>query len=259
MVGIYKITSPSGKIYIGQSVEIHKRFWTYRSMKCKAQAKLYSSFIKYGVNNHVFEILEECKREDLNRRERYYQDFYSVLSEKGLNLLLTPCNEKPYIVSEETKEKIRKALTGTKQSLERRQRQSVSSKNRSTESRRKSGAAHKGKITSEETKLKMSVANIGKKRSEECKKKISENNRNRSPETLKKMSDAKKGRKLSEDTKNKMSLASKRTFSKIVLNLCTGIFYESATEASKVANINASTFWGKLNGSMRNNTDFIYA
>jgi hypothetical protein len=28
--GIYKITSPSGKVYIGQSVDIKRRFTTYK-------------------------------------------------------------------------------------------------------------------------------------------------------------------------------------------------------------------------------------
>ena len=48
MIGIYKITSPSNKIYIGQSIDIEKRFYYYRKLYCLKQVKLYRSFIKIG-------------------------------------------------------------------------------------------------------------------------------------------------------------------------------------------------------------------
>ena len=64
--GIYKITSPSGKIYIGQSKDINKRFNLYKRLQCERQPKLYNSFIKYGTINHKFEVLCECNKELLN-------------------------------------------------------------------------------------------------------------------------------------------------------------------------------------------------
>ena len=93
MIGIYKITSPTNKIYIGQSIDIEKRFLTYKLLRCKTQPALYLSFIKHNVENHIFEILEQCSIELLNERERYYQDFYNVLS-LGLNCKLTNTNDK---------------------------------------------------------------------------------------------------------------------------------------------------------------------
>lgn len=90
--GIYKITSPSGKIYIGQSVDIEKRWAYYKTKKTNVQPKLQNSFNKYGVASHLFEILELCSESMLNERERYWQDFYNVLAE-GLNLKLTPADE----------------------------------------------------------------------------------------------------------------------------------------------------------------------
>ena len=53
MIGIYKITSPTKKVYIGQSVDIEKRFYTYKKMLCKQQVKLYNSFQKYGVDKNL--------------------------------------------------------------------------------------------------------------------------------------------------------------------------------------------------------------
>lgn len=56
--GVYKITSPTGKVYIGQSKNIHKRWNSYKSMSKGniRQPKLINSFKKYGVPHHVFEV-----------------------------------------------------------------------------------------------------------------------------------------------------------------------------------------------------------
>ena len=143
MTGIYKITSPSGKIYIGQSVNIDNRFYRYSivSVNIKGQTRLYRSFLKYGVINHEFESIEECEESLLNERERYWQDFYDVTGPNGLNCRLTKTKDKSGRVSEETifrmseaqkgnnnwlgkthseesKEKIRQAKIGTKFSYE---------------------------------------------------------------------------------------------------------------------------------------------
>lgn len=85
--GIYKITSPSGKIYIGQSVNCEKRSKDYKMLRCKSQRKLYHSLKKYGWEAHVFEIIKECSIEELNTLEKYYVDLYkSFESKHGLNL-----------------------------------------------------------------------------------------------------------------------------------------------------------------------------
>jgi group I intron endonuclease len=74
MIGIYKITSPSGKIYIGQSSDIFRR-WAGYKIGCKRQPKLHSSFMYYGVKNHTFEIIETL---DFYDKEilKYYEIFY---------------------------------------------------------------------------------------------------------------------------------------------------------------------------------------
>lgn len=87
MIGIYKITSPQEKIYIGQSIDIERRFKEYNKMLCNQSKKLFFSFKKYGVQNHKFEILEECYEKDLNEREEYYIKFFNSIK-KGLNIKL---------------------------------------------------------------------------------------------------------------------------------------------------------------------------
>lgn len=110
--GIYKITSPSGKIYIGESRNIEKRIYNYKINNCKKQIKLYNSIKKYSWESHTFEIIEECDFEDLLCRERFWQDEFDVLGENGLNCKLSSCNEFKQVVSEETKEKIGLANSG---------------------------------------------------------------------------------------------------------------------------------------------------
>ena len=114
MIGIYKITNPKQKVYIGQSINIEKRFRSYTNLNCKSQIKLYNSFIKYGVNNHIFEIIEECLFEELNNKERYYQDFYNTADKNGLNCFYTETNEKPRKISEETLRKMSESKLGNK-------------------------------------------------------------------------------------------------------------------------------------------------
>lgn len=108
MIGIYKITSPTGKIYIGQSINIEKRKTTYKYKNCKGQIKLFNSIQKYGWNNHKFEILEICEVSELNNKERYYQDLYCSVGINGLNLILTKSKDKSGCFNKEIKNKISK-------------------------------------------------------------------------------------------------------------------------------------------------------
>lgn len=145
MVGIYKIISPNNRIYIGQSVDIEKRFKSYKRLyvKNQKQTKLHRSFIKYGVLNHKFEIVLECKESELNNYERYYQELYNCL-EDGLNCNLTSTNDKSGKVSKETLQKMSEVQKGNKNWL--------------------------GKHHSEESKLKMSLSAIGRIHSDEVNK-----------------------------------------------------------------------------------------
>ena len=115
--GIYKITSPSGKIYIGESENIPNRIYYYKIVSCKKQRRLYNSIKKYGWENHIFEIIEECDFDDLLCRERYWQDFYDVLGINGLNCKLTTCGELKGVMSEETRNIISVKNSGDKNGM----------------------------------------------------------------------------------------------------------------------------------------------
>lgn len=80
--GIYKITNmKNDMVYIGQAVDIYKRFL----MHCKSGLgidtpqgnKLYAAMLEDGLENFTFELLEECPREELNKKEAYYISLYN--------------------------------------------------------------------------------------------------------------------------------------------------------------------------------------
>lgn len=146
MIGIYKITNPKGAIYIGSSKEIEVRINRYKKLKCKTQPKIYNSLLKYGVENHIFEIIEECCIEYLYERENYYGILYNVLDRNlGLNCIIPQIGDVKFILSVENL------------------------KNRSN--------AQKGRKATEEAKINMSLAQKGRKHSSETLLKMSLNNK----------------------------------------------------------------------------------
>jgi len=67
IIGIYKITSPNGKTYIGQTNNYKKRLSCYNRLEFSGIGpKLYNSLIKHKPENRIFEIIEECSSELLN-------------------------------------------------------------------------------------------------------------------------------------------------------------------------------------------------
>lgn len=73
---IYLIKNPTGKIYVGQTINFTRRMNSYKNGNGKGQPILHRSILKYGYDNHIFSILEECDREFLNEREIYWIDYY---------------------------------------------------------------------------------------------------------------------------------------------------------------------------------------
>ena len=106
MKGIYKITNPKGKIYIGQSINIERRFQDYKNLRCREQRLIFESLAKYGWVNHKFEILEECK--NLNEREQYWINKFKS-STKGLNQIGVS-NRKGFIYPDSAKKQKSKKM-----------------------------------------------------------------------------------------------------------------------------------------------------
>jgi hypothetical protein len=115
MIGIYKITSPSNKIYIGQSIDIERRKEEYKRLSCKEQTKLYNSLKKYGWELHCFDIIEECDESKLIERETYWKKYYKVLE---LPSLCCRTDGRGGSLSKETCVKISNSRKGIKHSQE---------------------------------------------------------------------------------------------------------------------------------------------
>lgn len=166
-IGIYKIESPTGKIYIGQSEDIRKRKYAYSNISCVAQKKLYSSLKKHGWDAHKFEVIFkpfDTSTESLNKWEQFFMDYYRSGGYELMNLREAGSRGKH---SDETKAKMKIAQKGLK-----------------------SGEKHPnfGKKRSPETVRKMSESNKGKKRTQEFCNKMSEHGKRlMTPDRVKKL------------------------------------------------------------------------
>lgn len=94
LCGIYKIENKiNGKVYIGQSVNIKKRIYMHRYKAYNEKEKrtydlyLYAAIRKYGKENFLYTIIEQCDKKLLNDREQYWIKYYkSNQKEHGYNL-----------------------------------------------------------------------------------------------------------------------------------------------------------------------------
>ncbi len=109
--GIYKLTFPNGKSYIGQSKNIENRLSIHKkdSKRClkkkpKNITKLWGHFMKYPWDTIKSEIIFICEQKDLNSKESYFIGKYDTFK-NGLNC--TTGGEGGYIRSKETLEKMR--------------------------------------------------------------------------------------------------------------------------------------------------------
>ena len=172
--GIYKWTNKlTNEIYIGQSVDLSKRFINYFNMsylKNREALIISRALIKYGYSNFSLEILEYCDIADLIKREQYYLD---KLSPK-YNILKIAGSSLGHKLTEETKAKISKSLKGVYV----KEKSALYSRTHTEETKalmalKKSKANNLGKTHTEETKELMRQKALGRKHSEETLLKMS--------------------------------------------------------------------------------------
>lgn len=170
--GIYKITNlVNGKVYIGASKNIEKRWSSHRSGHTTIAKELQT----FGLENFKFDVLLECPETMLSQWERDMICLYDADDpEKGYN----DRSDRPYslkrtkalrgrIVSEETRRKISEANKGKYPSDETRRKISEARRGKSSgmkghtvsdKTRRRISEKMKGHITSDETRRKISEA-----------------------------------------------------------------------------------------------------
>lgn len=79
--GIYRITNiDTQECYIGQGVDVGKRLTEHikgtLGIQSIADQKIHHAMADTGIQNWTFELLEECERDELNGREKFYISYY---------------------------------------------------------------------------------------------------------------------------------------------------------------------------------------
>ncbi len=117
--GVYKITNPNGRVYVGSSKNLYKRYAYYKNIGAPKQTILDRSFSKYGFSNHIFDILCLCDESDRYNKEREFGlKLKALYEEGGLNIVLPKSTDKPCIYSEFILNKFRQIGLNRKYSKE---------------------------------------------------------------------------------------------------------------------------------------------
>lgn len=183
MVGIYKITNPNGKIYIGQSINILNRWVRYRyHHSVKNQPQIHRSISKYGVEKHIFEVLTECDLNQLDYLEQLYKKFY--IAKLGWDNVLfcevydngggPKSNYTKKLISESLKGKPKPKGFGEKISKSQKGNTNMLGHKHTEETKKKMSKSALGRKVSKETRSKQSKSATGKIKTEEHRRKISE-------------------------------------------------------------------------------------
>jgi len=157
--GVYCWTKiESGKMYVGSSVDLYRRFIQYYNIKYITRTAKSSlicrALLKHGYSKFKLEILEYCKSSDVINREQHYID----LLKPEYNILQVAGSLFGYKHTEESLAKMKEIAL-----------------NRSDETKAKLRDAALGKTYNhtEETKIKLIDAILGRKHSEETRKLLS--------------------------------------------------------------------------------------
>jgi group I intron endonuclease len=193
---IYKITSPTNRVYVGQTNNINRRINDYTYRKTSSQKLLHKSLEKYGFKNHKFEILDEVSPDNIHNAEKFYISIcesYRHHHKNGLNLTMGGEGTAGRVLSAETRAKMSKSQKG---------------RTCSDETRKKISEANKGKIPSVEARRKISAANKGRKMSQSNLDALKKANTGivRTQEQKDKIRNTLTGTKLTQEHKNKISL-----------------------------------------------------
>ena len=79
--GIYKIENiDDGKVYIGQSVNVKNRMRDHIKsavgISTIANQWVHEAMKEEGIEKFIFHLIDDCDREELNNREKYWIDYY---------------------------------------------------------------------------------------------------------------------------------------------------------------------------------------
>ena len=85
MIGIYKIENKvKGKIYIGQSNNIQRRFQEHQTKGASSRIPVDVAIQKYGKDNFTYTVIEETTIDKLNQAEEFWINYFNSI-ETGYN------------------------------------------------------------------------------------------------------------------------------------------------------------------------------
>lgn len=263
MVGIYKITNnANGKIYIGQSENIERRWRAHINASKRYNYPLYVDMRKYGVDNFSFEVLEECRVDELDVKEKdYIKKLNAYIHKKGSNGYNMTLGGKNNTTGMKFSVESRKKMSLAKQGYvpycngkPRKQEHIKKLRESFRANYKKENHPMYGKHLSDTTKEKIRQANLGKKHTEETRKRMSESRKgSRNANYGKKWTDEQK-RMASERNIGKQAGA-KHPNSKYLI--CDNKVYGCVRECAEVYNINRRTMNAWLTGKRRMPQKFI--
>lgn len=167
--GIYTITSPSGRLYVGSSVNIAKRWRVHLCLLRAGRhhcAPLQRAFDKYGEARIMFAKVAFVSRGELLAREQEQIDAHPFV--RLYNVLPTAGRPLGRLISAEMRARLSAALTGREFSCAARERmrRAQTGKKQSPETIEKRRAGALGREVKGATRNKISAAQIGKPRRE---------------------------------------------------------------------------------------------
>lgn len=113
VVSIYLITSPTNKVYVGQSHNTLNRFNSYKNLHCKDQPRLYNSLKKHGPEAHTFEMLITFQFKITQEALDDYEDlFIKRYKQLGFELMNLRAAGSRGLHTEETRAKMRGGVRG---------------------------------------------------------------------------------------------------------------------------------------------------
>lgn len=200
---IYKLTSPSGKSYIGktQSILSDRISKHISSAKAGSNYTIHKAIRKYGFDKFDVEILYQgTYMVNINHAEIYFIKEHDAFK-NGYNSTKGGEGQKGIKRTEEQKKRMSEIKKGTKCSEDTKKKMSIAHTGRSITWKEKIRQSNLGLTRTEETRKRISEAKKGTKHSEEHKRKIGLASKGRKGYWT--------GKNLSEETKKKMSIAHK--------------------------------------------------
>lgn len=196
--------------YVGSSVDIGSRRRSHiRWAKGGAHTIFHRAIREFGEDSFDFEVLEECGKNVMLERERFYIAFLNAASIEGFNTRSDPVASYDRTVSAATRQRIGAHSKGRKLSEESKALIGAANRKhrRSPEQKARMSQIRIGMLNSPETRAKISAFHKGKRKSAEHRARLaaSKIGVRQSAETCAKKSAALKGRTFSADSRKAIS------------------------------------------------------